>query len=46
MPFSVAIFAEKVPASLNIVIKVDWQDFSNAAGTGVDRFNLGLGWLF
>ncbi|HZN02716.1 MAG TPA: hypothetical protein VFD06_03915 [Candidatus Polarisedimenticolia bacterium] len=30
----------------NIALKADWQGFSNAAGTGVDRINLALGWLF
>ena len=30
----------------NIAIKADFQDLGNAAGTGVDRFNLALGWLF
>ena len=30
----------------NIALKADWQGFSNGAGTGVDRFNLALGWLF
>jgi len=30
----------------NLALKADWQGFSNAAGTGVDRINLALGWLF
>jgi hypothetical protein len=30
----------------NIVLKIDWQDFDNAAGTGLDRLNVALGWLF
>ena len=30
----------------NIAIKFDWQDQGNSAGTGVDQYNLGLGWLF
>jgi uncharacterized small protein (DUF1192 family) len=30
----------------NLALKADWQGFSNAAGTGVDRVNLALGWLF
>ena len=30
----------------NIVIKADHQEYSNDAGTGVDRFNLALGYLF
>jgi hypothetical protein len=30
----------------NIAIKFDWQDQGNSAGTGVDRYSLGLGWLF
>jgi hypothetical protein len=29
-----------------IVVKGDWQDVDNGAGTGVDQFNLGLGWVF
>jgi hypothetical protein len=30
----------------NVVLKLDFQDFDNAAGTGVDRWNLAVGWLF
>jgi hypothetical protein len=30
----------------NIALKLDWQDQGNSAGTGVDQWNLGLGWLF
>jgi len=30
----------------NIAIKLDFQNFDNAAGTGTDRWNLALGWLF
>ena len=29
-----------------VAVKVDFQDARNAAGTGQDQFNLGLGWLF
>jgi hypothetical protein len=29
-----------------VAIKVDWQDVDNAAGTGVDQWNLGLGYSF
>ena len=29
-----------------VVIKADWQDVDNGAGTGVDQFNLALGWVF
>jgi hypothetical protein len=29
-----------------IVIKVDWQDVDNAAGTGVDQFNVAFGYIF
>ncbi|HSM14338.1 MAG TPA: hypothetical protein VLA66_09755 [Thermoanaerobaculia bacterium] len=29
-----------------LVVKADWQDVDNAAGTGVDQFNLGLGYVF
>jgi len=29
-----------------VVIKVDFQDFDNEAGTGVDQFNVALGYLF
>lgn len=28
------------------VIKFDYQDYENAAGTGVDQFNLGIGYIF
>lgn len=30
----------------NVVIKADHQNYRNDAGTGVDRFNLALGYLF
>jgi hypothetical protein len=30
----------------NVAIKADWQDLGDAADTGVDRFNLALGWMF
>ncbi len=29
-----------------VVVKADWNDLSNEAGTGVDQFNLALGFLF
>jgi hypothetical protein len=29
-----------------VVIKVDFQDFDNGAGTGMDQFNVALGYLF
>jgi hypothetical protein len=29
-----------------VVLKLDYQDFENTARTGVDRWNVGLGWLF
>jgi hypothetical protein len=29
-----------------VVVKLDYQDFRNEARTGVDQFNLALGWLF
>jgi outer membrane murein-binding lipoprotein Lpp len=29
-----------------VVLKVDYQDFHNGARTGVDQWNLALGWLF
>ena len=29
-----------------VVVKLDYQDYRNEAGTGVDRWNLALGWLF
>ena len=29
-----------------IVVKTDWQDLDNAAGTGVDQFNVLLGYVF
>lgn len=28
------------------VIKLDWQNYDNAAGTGVDQLNLALGYIF
>jgi hypothetical protein len=31
---------------LNVAIKVDYQDFGNRAGTGVDQLNFALGYLF
>lgn len=30
----------------NVVVKLDFQNFDNAADTGVDRWNLALGWMF
>jgi len=30
----------------NVAIKADWQDLGNSVDTGVDQFNLALGWLF
>jgi hypothetical protein len=30
----------------NIALKIDWQDFDDRAGTGLDRLNVALGWLF
>ncbi len=29
-----------------LVFKLDFQDFDNEAGTGVDQFNLGVGYVF
>jgi hypothetical protein len=29
-----------------VVVKADWQDVDNGAGTGVDQVNLALGWVF
>ena len=29
-----------------VVLKADWNDISNEAGTGVDQFNVALGFLF
>jgi hypothetical protein len=29
-----------------VVVKTDWQQVKNAAGTGTNRWNIGLGWLF
>ncbi len=31
---------------LNIAVKADYEFHRNEAGTGVDQFNLGLGYLF
>ncbi|MCL4839913.1 MAG: hypothetical protein KJ058_18320, partial [Thermoanaerobaculia bacterium] len=28
------------------VVKIDWQDVDNAAGTGVDQLNVALGYIF
>lgn len=30
----------------NIVVKADYQDYKNDAGTGLDRFNVALGYIF
>ena len=30
----------------SVVVKVDYQDFENGAGTGVDQFNVLLGYIF
>ena len=30
----------------NLAVKTDWQRRSNAASTGVNQFNVGIGWLF
>ncbi len=29
-----------------LILKADWQDVKNGAGTGVDQFNLALGYIF
>jgi hypothetical protein len=29
-----------------LILKLDWQDREDAAGTGVDQFNVGLGYIF
>lgn len=29
-----------------LIFKADWQDIDNGAGTGVDQFNLALGYIF
>jgi len=29
-----------------VILKADWQDVKNGAGTGVDQFNLALGYIF
>jgi len=29
-----------------IIIKIDWQDIDNAAGTGTDQFNVAFGYIF
>lgn len=29
-----------------VIFKADWQDVDNGAGTGVDQFNLALGYIF
>ena len=40
---TVGVQYRPIPA---IVLKADWKDEDNGARTGVDRFTLGLGWLF
>ncbi|HVS03847.1 MAG TPA: ABC transporter C-terminal domain-containing protein [Thermoanaerobaculia bacterium] len=30
----------------NVVFKADWQDVDHAAGTGIDQWNLGMGYVF
>jgi len=30
----------------NVVVKADWNGYENEARTGVDQFNVGLGFLF
>ena len=30
----------------NVVMKLDWQDFEDRGGTGVDQVNLALGFIF
>ena len=29
-----------------LIFKADWQDVDNGAGTGVDQWNLALGYIF
>jgi hypothetical protein len=29
-----------------IIVKIDWQDIDNGAGTGVDQFNVAFGYIF
>lgn len=29
-----------------VIVKVDWQDYDNAAGTGIDQLNVALGYIF
>jgi hypothetical protein len=29
-----------------LIIKIDWQDIDNAAGSGVDQFNVAFGYIF
>lgn len=29
-----------------IIVKIDWQDVDNGAGTGVDQFNVAFGYIF
>ena len=29
-----------------VVVKLDWQDVDNQAGTGVDQLNVALGYVF
>ena len=30
----------------NAILKIDYQDVSNEADSGVDQFNVAVGWLF
>ena len=30
----------------SVILKIDHQDFENGAGTGVDQFNVLLGYIF
>jgi hypothetical protein len=29
-----------------LIFKVDYQDYDDGAGTGIDQWNVGLGWIF
>jgi cell division protein FtsB len=41
--FTLGVAFKPIPQT---VIKVDWQNVNNRAGTGVDQFNVALGYIF
>ena len=45
-PFRGAALRELRRLAPNVAIKVDYQDYGNGAGTGIDQLNVALGYLF